>query len=71
MTFEDGREKGTEQILPAGLRPVEASEGPATQEPTDEGSDDASDEHPLQYMRQLYLQRHQVQLPQRRCYRRG
>ncbi|TYI91667.1 hypothetical protein E1A91_D02G009300v1, partial [Gossypium mustelinum] len=40
-----GRKKSTEQILPSGLRSVEASEGPATEESTVEGLYDASDEH--------------------------
>ncbi|KAG8499941.1 hypothetical protein CXB51_006330 [Gossypium anomalum] len=64
VIFDDGRKKSTEQILPAGLRSVEASEGPAAEESTDEGSEYASDEYTLQDMPKLFLSSHQVQFPQ-------
>lgn len=68
---KDGREEGVEQVLPTGLWSVEASQSKKAKEPADQGPHDASDEHSMQHLRQLHLQRNQVQFQKGRCYWRG
>ena len=68
---EDGREEGFEQVLPAGLRSGEDPAAAAAEEPTDQGADDASDEHQVQHVRDIHLQGDQVQFSQRGPHRRG
>jgi hypothetical protein len=70
-TRKDGREKGVEQILPAGFRSGEDPTAETAEEPADEGAHDASHEHSLWHLWKLHLQRHQVQFPQGRRHRRG
>jgi hypothetical protein len=68
---QDGRVEGAEQVLPAGLRPVEDPAAETAQEPADQGAHDASYEHPMCHLRDLHLQGDQVQLAEGGRRRRG
>lgn len=60
----DGRKEGLEQVLPAGFRSGEDPEAEGAEEPADQGADDASDEHQVHYLRDLHIQRDQIQFSQ-------
>jgi len=48
---KDGWKEGFEQVLPTGFRSGQASSSKKTKESANQGSYDASDEYPMQYLR--------------------